>query len=200
MQDMWQKILDCWQLKAITGFAISTLTFLLGDITAAPFIALWILVAIDTLTRWMAIGLNTLKEHGETGSVWYGIYVAILERKINNESMRGRFQTKALSYLILLIGFNMLDAIIPDKVAGQQIDGLPNTFISTWLAFVEMQSIIENLIEMGMTGLQPIAGWLCRRRSAMTDACKLPGMSSTIPNQTAEKGAMQNESSAGPRP
>lgn len=169
-QKMWQSITDCWQVKMICSGVVTGITFLLGDITAAPFIALWVLVIIDTITRWMAIGRKTLKDNNMSGSVWDGIWLAVIEHNINAEAMRCRFQTKALAYLVLLIGFNLLDIIIPDRILGQDVVGVPNTFISTWLAFVELQSIIENLIECGMTGLTPLSEWVCRKREKMTDS------------------------------
>jgi hypothetical protein len=168
MQEMWQKITDCWQLKAVVAGLTSCLTFLLGDFTAPSFIALWGLVGIDTLTRWMAIGRKYMTDNNLQGSIWSGVFMAFIEKKINSEAMRGQFQTKAMAYLILLIGFNLLDRVIPDAVMGQNIDGIPGIFISTWLAFVELQSIIENLVEMGMTGLTPLSQWICRRREKMT--------------------------------
>ena len=169
MQDVWQKIVDSWQVKMICSGAVSCLTFLLGDVTAAPFLALWLLVVLDTFTRWAAIGRKTLIDNKMRGSIWEGIYWAVLERKINSESMRCRFQTKAVAYLILLIGFNLVDKIIPDVLFGYNFVGLPNAFISTWLALVEIQSITENLIEMGMTGLTPLSAWAEKKRERMTE-------------------------------
>jgi len=164
----WQRIIDCWQIKSAMAGAISCLTFLLGDFTSAPFLALGALVMIDTFTRWLAIGRKYMTDNNLHGSIWSGVFMAFIEKKINSEAMRGQFQTKAVAYLILLIGFNLLDRVIPDTVLGQNIDGIPNTFISTWLAFVELQSIIENLVECGMTGLTPLSQWICRRREKMT--------------------------------
>ena len=170
MQDMWQKIVDSWQVKTMCSGAVTCLTFLLGDVTAAPFIALWVLVVLDTFTRWAAIGRKTLLDNNMAGSIWFGIYCAVIDRRINSETMRGQFQTKAIGYLILLAGFNLVDTIIPDVMFGQSFVGLPNSFISTWLALVEIQSITENLIECGMPGLLPLTKWAAKRQEQMTDA------------------------------
>lgn len=169
MGDLWQKISDSWHMRMMQSGAVTCLTFLLGDVTAAPFIALWILVVLDTFTRWAAIGRKTLIDNKMTGSVWFGVYWAILDRRINSEAMRCQFQTKALGYLILLIGFNLVDKIIPDVMFGYNFAGIPNAFISTWLALVEIQSITENLSECGMKGLSPLSGWAEARREQMTD-------------------------------
>lgn len=169
LEKIWQSVTDCWHVKAACSALVTCVTFLVGDVTAAPFVALWTLVVIDTMTRWAAIGKQTLTDDKLSGSVWDGIWLAVIEKKINSEAMRCRFQTKALSYIVLLIGFNLLDRIIPDTIFGQVVVGLPNTFISTWLAFVELQSIIENLIEMGMVGLTPLSLWVGRKREKMTE-------------------------------
>lgn len=169
MQELWKIISESWQVKAISSGAVSCLTFLIGDITAAPFVALWVLVVIDTATRWAAIGRKTLADNNMTGSLLDGIWLAIIEKQISSEVMRCRFQTKAVAYLVLLIGFNLLDIIIPDRIFGQDVVGMPNTFISTWLAFVELQSIIENLIECGMSGLTPLSQWVSNKRAKMTE-------------------------------
>jgi len=176
-ENIWRSIAECWHVKMFVSCLTTIATFLVGDFTAAPFLGLWALVAIDTITRWMAIGKKTLADHDMTGTLWDGIWLAVIEKKINSEAMRGQFTTKAIAYLILLIGFNLLDTIIPDRVAGTTIDGLPNTFISTWLAFVELQSIIENLIEVGMTGLTPLSNWVCKKKDKMTGACEIPKQS-----------------------
>lgn len=182
-EKIWQTIADCWHMKVAASAAMTAATFLIGDVTAGPFVALWSLVIVDTITRWMAIGAATLREHNLNRSIWTGIYLAAIDRKINNVSMFGRFQTKALAYLILLIGFNLLDHVIPDRVMGQSIDGMPNAFISTWLAIVELQSIVENLIEMGMTSLSPVGAWLCRKRDKMTGEGQLPPIQSPGPTK-----------------
>lgn len=183
MQDVWQKIVDSWQIKTFCSGAVSCLTFLLGDVTAAPFLALWLLVVLDTFTRWAAIGRKTLIDNKMSGSIWEGIYWAVLERKINSEAMRCRFQTKAVAYLILLIGFNLVDQVVPDVIFGANFAGLPNAFISTWLALVEIQSITENLIEMGMTGLTPLSAWAEKKREKMTEEqpqYQYPGIRPTV--------------------
>lgn len=183
MEDVWQKIVDSWQIKMMCSGAVSCLAFLLGDVTAAPFLALWLLVVLDTFTRWAAIGRRTLIDNKMRGSIWEGIYWAILDRKINSETMRCQFQTKAVAYLILLIGFNLVDKIIPDVMFGYNFVGLPNAFISTWLALVEIQSITENLIECGMTGLTPLSAWAEKKRERMTEdqqQYQYPGIRPTV--------------------
>ena len=75
-QKMWQSITDCWQVKMVCSGVVTGVTFLLGDVMAAPFMALWVLVALDTFTRWAAIGRKTLSDNKMSGSVWDGIWLA----------------------------------------------------------------------------------------------------------------------------
>ena len=169
MQEMWHKIMDCWQLKAFWAGCVSCLTFLLGDVTATPFIALGCLVALDTITRWMAISHNEAVAEGRNGSLLDGFGVAVIFSRINSETFRVKFFNKMLSYLVLLIGFNLLDWVIPDVIFGQQFVGFPNSFISTWLAIGEIKSILENLIEAGASGLRPLVIWAQKKQNQMTD-------------------------------
>lgn len=166
---MLQKILECWQLKAFWAGCISCLTFLLGDVTATPFIALWCMVVLDTITRWMAISRHEAEAEGRNGSLLDGFGIAVIFSRINSETFRVKFFNKMFSYLVLLIGFNLLDWVIPDVIFGQQFIGFPNSFISTWLAIGEIKSILENLIEAGASGLKPLVIWAERKQSQMTD-------------------------------
>jgi len=36
MEEIWQKIVDSWQIKSFCSGAVSCLAFLLGDVTALP--------------------------------------------------------------------------------------------------------------------------------------------------------------------
>jgi len=170
MGDLWQKITDCWQVKMFWAGFISCLTFLIGDITATPFIALWCLVVLDTITRWMALAKQENDATGhENGSIIKGFGAAVICSRINSETFRIKFTNKAASYIVLLIGFNLLDMVIPDVMFGYNFVGFPNAFISTWLAIGEIKSILENLIAAGIQGLSPLVCWAEKRREQMTD-------------------------------
>ena len=175
MQEMLQKILECWQLKAFWAGCISCLTFLLGDVTATPFIALWCMVVLDTITRWMAISRHEAEAEGRNGSLLDGFGIAVIFSRINSETFRVKFFNKMFSYLVLLIGFNLLDWVIPDVIFGQQFIGFPNSFISTWLAIGEIKSILENLIEAGASGLKPLVIWAQKKQDQMTDGSQQAG-------------------------
>jgi hypothetical protein len=172
-QKLWAMLTDCWQIKTVVSGTITAFTFLVGEVNG-PLVALAVLVIFDTFTRWCAIGKKTLAAHNEEGSIWYGIYRALHFKDINSCEMRGKFQTKVLGYLILLIGFNLLSKIIPQTFFDTDISRAPTVFISSWLAFAELQSIIENLIDCGMDALRPLAIFVSKKRQAMTGEATPP--------------------------
>jgi len=48
---IWETLTQCWQIKMIVSFFVTVFTFLVGQVEA-PFIALWVLVIVDTITKW----------------------------------------------------------------------------------------------------------------------------------------------------
>jgi len=170
MQDMCQRILEYWPVKMFFAGCASSVAFLLGDITSPPFVAIWLLVALDTLTRWMAIGRKESMEAGRSDSLLAGMGVAIILRRINSETFRVKFSNKATAYLILLIGFNQLDMVAPKSFFGHNVAGAPNAFITIWIIIGELKSIMENLIDAGVTIVKPLVGWAEKRQSQMTDS------------------------------
>lgn len=169
MQEMWQRIYECWPIKMAVAGCASSVAFLFGDITAPPFVAIWLLVALDTLTRWMAIGRKESMEAGRSESILAGMGVAIILRRINSETFRVKFFNKAIAYLILLIGFNQLDRVAPDVIFGHNFSNAPNAFITIWIVIGELKSIMENLIDAGITLVKPLVGWAEKKQSQMTD-------------------------------
>ena len=169
MQDMCQRILEYWPVKMVAAGCASSVAFLLGDITSPPFVAIWLLVALDTLTRWMAIGRQESIDSGRGGSILSGIGVAAILRRINSETFRVKFFNKAIAYLILLIGFNQLDMVAPKSFFEHNVAGAPNAFITIWIIIGELKSIMENLIDAGATVVKPLVGWAEKKQSQMTD-------------------------------
>lgn len=169
MQEIWQRFVDSWHVKMLCSGAVTCATFLFGDITAAPFVSLWMLVTVDTFTRWMAIGYKESLQRGGKGSICVWISVSFILSKINSKTFRVKFCSKALSYAILIIVFNHLGQAIPSVVFGYSFVGLPNSFICTWLALGEVKSILENLIDSGITIVQPLAGWAAKKQGQMTE-------------------------------
>lgn len=170
MQELWQfindKILESWQIKTVCSGVISSLAFLLGDFAGPPIRAILVMIILDTVTRWAAIAQ---KETGGKGSIIAGFGVAVILGRIKSDTFRTKFFKKMFSYLVLLIGFNMLDLAAPDVIFGHDFVGVPNTFITTWIVIGELISILENLIEAGVTGLSPLVAWAKRKQDKMTE-------------------------------
>lgn len=170
LQELWQfindKILESWQIKTVCSGAISSLVFLLGDFTGPPIRAILVMIILDTATRWAAI---SQRETGGKGSIIAGFGVAVILGRIKSDTFRTKFFKKMFSYLVLLIGFNMLDLAAPDVIFGHDFVGVPNTFITTWIVIGELISILENLIEAGVTGLSPLVAWAKRKQEKMTE-------------------------------
>ena len=170
MGDMCQRMLEYWPVKMFFAGCASSVAYLLGDIAAPPFVAIWVLVGLDTLTRWMAIGRQESVEAGRSDSLLAGMGVAFILRRINSETFRVKFFNKAIAYLILLIGFNQLDMVAPKSFFGHNVSGAPNAFITIWIIIGELKSIMENLIDAGVTIVKPLVCWAEKKQSQMTDA------------------------------
>ncbi len=137
-----------WLIKSMASFLITAFSFLVGEIHAG-FIALFVLVGIDTLTRWAAI--------------WHG------NECISSEPMRKKFLPKVLAYFALIVAGNLITKIIPEMIIfGNDWSKFPGGFIYSFLAITELMSIIENLIECGVEGLKPLAAFICKKRTDMT--------------------------------
>jgi hypothetical protein len=175
MQDLWQKIVDSWHIKTLCSGAVTCVTFLLGDVTATPFVSLCVLIVVDTLTRWMAIGYKESRNSGGNGSIFVWLSVSFLLSRINSETFRTKFSTKAISYGLLIAVFNHLGQVIPGVIFGYSFVGIPNSFICTWLALGEVKSILENLIDSGITIVQPLILWAQKKQDQMTDASQQYG-------------------------
>ncbi len=169
MDKMWDTIGACWQVKVLISCFVTCFTFLVGEIEA-PFIALWLLVMIDTMTKWAAVSKNTLQKNGlDDHSIWYGFYLSWHNGDLSSREMRQKFATKVFAYFMLIVAGNLIAKIIPGLVLfGSDISKIPGGFVYSFLAVTELMSIIENLIEMGMDVLKPLAVWACRKRDDMT--------------------------------
>ena len=186
LQELWQfindKILESWQIKTVCSGVISSLAFLLGDFTGPPIRAILVMIILDTATRWGAIAQ---RETGGKGSIIAGFGVAVILGRIKSDTFRTKFFKKMFSYLVLLIGFNMLDLAAPDVIFGHDFVGVPNTFITTWIVIGELISILENLIEAGVTGLSPLVAWAKRKQDKMTEDQPRYPAAGTLPIQPA---------------
>ena len=153
-------------IRACVASLGTAFAFLVGE-PNTPLMALGILLIIDMLTRWMAIAKKTLDDEKIIASIWYGIYLSIHNKKITAAMLWSKFQNKVLSYVLLIIAFRLVDNILPDSFLGVNIDNGLIVFILSWLAFVELQSTIENLIECGFDTLRPLVAWCKTKRETL---------------------------------
>lgn len=168
LNKIWDTIMNCWQVKILASLFVTIFTFLVGEIEA-PFIAVWVLVVVDTLTKWASISKNTLENENVDGSILYGFYLAWHTGALNTRVMRIKFVTKVFSYFIIIVAGHLVSVILPSIViAGGDMAKMPGSLIYSFLAVTEFMSIIENLIAMGMDALKPLAVWACKKRNEMT--------------------------------
>ena len=167
LQKLWETFTSCWQIKLVASLFITAFTFLIGEVNM-PLIALLGLIVLDTLTAYGMQAKRVLQERNLDASLLYGLYLAIRDKLITSQTMWKKSQTKIFGYIVLLIAFNLLSKVIPQDLFETNISNTPRVFIAAWLAFVELQSIVENLIDMGMSGLRPLAIFLCRKKNDMT--------------------------------
>jgi phage-related holin len=169
---VWDAVAQCWQAKVLVSFIITSFTFLVGEVEA-PFIALWLLVIVDTITKWASISKSILEERNIDSSIWYGFYLAWHTGALNSHEMRHKFATKVFAYFVVIVAGHLVSIIIPSiMIAGSNIATLPGSLVYSFLAVTELMSIIENLIAMGMDVLKPLAVWACRKRDEITGGNK----------------------------
>lgn len=156
---IWDTVTQCWPVKLLA----SLLIFLVGDITA-PFIAIWVLLLLDTLTKLIAISKNYL----QTTNFLNAMRLSFLDGDINSKGLR-QFVLKCLSYLILMIVANLFAIVVPNlNMFGIDASKLPCSFIYTFLAITEAMSIVENLVEVGVDNLKPLLFFISKKRDEMT--------------------------------
>ncbi len=168
---VWGSITDCWAIKVLGGCGIAALDFLVGPLDAA-FIALWVLVGIDTLTRWLAIAYQTMNGDPTRKMTWgEAIYCSCRSGAINSEMMRKKFVPKIIAYLALLISANVLTHVTQPKfIFGVDILGSIDDFVSVFLALTEAKSITENLVELGIDALAPLLIFFRRKTDQLCES------------------------------
>jgi phage-related holin len=163
-----EDLVSCWQVKAVASVAVSVFTFLIGEPEAA-FLALWVLVILDTITKWAAVAKRTLEKQQAAESIWYGLYLAWHSGTLNSRDMRRKFSTKVFAYMMLIIAGHLVAVILPSiNVMGNDLSRFPGNLVYSFLAVTELMSIIENLIAMGMDVLKPLALWASKKRDEIT--------------------------------
>lgn len=109
-------------------------------------ILLYVLIVIDTATKWVALGHLIATAPGLLAAI-KAIPQAHRERVIDSGQLKRGFSSKIMTYMILIASGTILDFIL-DGV------GNPRFFIPIvipFLAFTEFLSIVENLDQAGIS-------------------------------------------------
>lgn len=111
-------------------------------------IALWVAMFLDVLTRWFAIFVKSR-----------GIRKALKTRAWNSEAMFQKTAIKIVAYLVIqiLAGLSMRFLSLPI------ISTAVANVIYAFLFLRELASNIENLIEAGAEGLEPLLFWVKKK-------------------------------------
>lgn len=156
-----------WQIKMVVSFFLATTTFFLGS-ELTPFLALFFLMVMDALTRWMAEGKQKADQAG-IDSWLGGFYLCWHDGTLNSKTMRRKFFRKAITYMLLVIAFNLALKSVPSIVLfGADWSKFPLGFIYSFLSITEVMSVIENLIDAGMDFLRPLSVFVCKKRNDLT--------------------------------
>jgi phage-related holin len=179
-------VFTCWPVKMAISAVITVISFLFGPIDTA-FIALFVLVFVDLLTRWLAITREYMIESGCGRGIAYCFIMAWKTGKLNSQEMRQKFIPKIIAYILLLIASNLLIHILPPIVInGKNWAETPDDLINSYLALTEVMSILENLIAAGFDGLKPLEGYVVKKRTDLvgqTDNAAVQQAVTTIANK-----------------
>ncbi|EIW19899.1 MULTISPECIES: phage holin family protein [Pelosinus] len=159
-----ETLINCWQVKLAWGAVLTVITFLLGPMDTA-FLALWLMIVIDPVTKWIAISMLTLKESQSCGGLICGFRLAWNSGALNSLAMRQKFIPKVLGYLIVLIAANLLVKVLPPAYySGKLLTEIPKDLITSYLAVTEFVSICENLTAAGVEQLGKVALYFGSKR------------------------------------
>ena len=123
----------------LTGLVLGFFAYLVQP--TAAFYALWVAVALDLLTKIVALSYGS-----------GGFFRAIQCQNLNSQTMFRKAFVKILAYFTLTVIAYQSKYI----VAIEAVPILFNTIIYSILFLVEVHSIIENLIAAGCEDLKPL--------------------------------------------
>lgn len=162
-----QNLFANWQFKTLASCLIAVSTFFLGT-ELAPLLALFFLMIFDMGTRWMAEG-KIFADKAGIDSWLGGFYLAWHDGTLNSKDMRKKFFRKGITYMALIISFNLALKSVPALVIfGADWSKFPIGFIYSFLSMTEVMSIIENLIDAGMDALRPLSVFVQKKRDDLT--------------------------------
>ena len=146
MMQVLQRLQEDWAIKVV----ISCIVSITVQEHAQIFVAFAWLVAVDLVTKWLALSRQCLVDHGtESPTLWQAVCGIRLARRlgyIRSEEMRKRFTHKILTYIgvvtsSLVMDFLQVRAHLPAFAANLTIG---------YLATTEFISILENMQRSGV--------------------------------------------------
>ena len=148
--EAWQTLTDSFAIKALLAVVAEVGIYMLGLKHVQVLGIFIILVFLDLITRWAAIGYQMLIDMGVSPEniSGYDKYIAIPaawgKRLINSKHMRKPFVTKVLTYCLATAG-----AYCFDFMAGNYAFAV--NLVWLYLGSVEFLSILENMRDGGNT-------------------------------------------------
>ncbi|MBP2658762.1 MAG: Holin toxin secretion/phage lysis [Firmicutes bacterium] len=149
MEKLWDRLTEAWQIKIACGVVSN---WLFGEYNAGMG-ALICLVALDWLTKWGVLS----KEAG-------GFWTAWRTDAISSRGMRDGLR-KIIWYMAALIAAYQLGQF---SMLGLKIGHSSTEIVSAYLAIIESKSILENLRDMGMKGVEPLIALLGKKQRQIT--------------------------------
>lgn len=149
----WEKLIEAWQIKILLSI---WLTWLFGDYNAGLG-ALGCLVVLDWLTKWGVLS----KEAESFLKAWQTDI-------INSRGMRDGLK-KIIWYMFALIAAHQLEQF---SIIGYSVGHAASEIMSAYLALIEAKSILENLRDMGMQGVDPLIAMLGKKQEQITGGDK----------------------------
>jgi phage-related holin len=149
----WEKLIEAWQIKILLSIFF---TWLFGEYNTGLG-ALGCLVVLDWLTKWGVLS----KEAGSFLIAWR-------TDAISSRGMREGLK-KIIWYISALIAAHQLEQF---SILGYSVGRAATEIMSAYLALIEAKSILENLRDMGMQGVDPLITMLGKKQNQITGGDK----------------------------
>lgn len=153
LTNIWERLTEGWYIKILCA---SGFTYLFGEYNAGMG-ALLCLVVFDWITKWWVLSR-------EAGGFW----IAWKTDVISSRGIRAGL-AKILWYMILLIAAHQLEQF---SILGMTIGSTATEVMSAYLGIIEAKSVLENLRDTGMKGLEPFIAILGKKQNQITGEAK----------------------------
>lgn len=147
-------VLDFWPIKTVCAAVGGVLCWLLNGTGVVFAVVCW-LVALDTLTKWVAITKRYLQDHGTPKekitlfAVIPGFFCAWEKGYLESSTLRRCWGDKLFTYLVLIIGAGLVAKLPEIMLFGVAVNTSIVGGVYTCIALTELISICENFAEMG---------------------------------------------------